>query len=156
MPSKFEEWLKDQTDEIKSMFEEHVSGLTSALKSERDLRKDDLKKLKDMQKLAEDGSDAQKRLTEMVDRLEKTELQAKFYESAIGAGVKNPKAAFLLAQADGLVTKEKIDFDGLKTSYPEMFGSGEPQPKGNAGEGSGQGNNTGKTDMNEWIRTRVS
>ena len=86
MPTKFEEWLKDQTDEIKSMFEEHVSGLKTALQSERDLRKDDLKKLKDMQILAEDGSDAQKRLTEMVDRLEKTELQAKFYESALGAG----------------------------------------------------------------------
>jgi hypothetical protein len=155
MPTKFEEWLKDQTDEIKSMFEEHVSGLKTALQSERDLRKDDLKKLKDMQKLAEDGSDAQKRLTEMVDRLEKTELQAKFYESALGAGVKNPKAAFLLAQADGLLSKDKIDFDGLKTSYPEMFGS-EPQPKGNAGEGSNNSVNGGKADMNEWIRTRVS
>ena len=155
MPTKFEEWLKDQTDEIKGMFEEHVNGLTSALKSERDLRKDDLKKLKEMQKLAEDGSDAQKRLTEMVDRLEKTELQAKFYESALGAGVKNPKAAFLLAQADGLLSKDKIDFDGLKTSYPAMFGS-EPQPKGNAGEGSNNSVNGGKADMNEWIRTRVS
>jgi hypothetical protein len=154
MPTKFEDWLKDQTDEIKSMFEEHVSGLKTALQSERDLRKDDLKELKKLRDLTEKGSDAESKLTGMVDKLENTELRVKFYESATDAGIKNLKAAFLLAQADGLVSKEKIDFDGLKASYPEMFGS-EPQPKGNAGEGSNQGNNTGKADMNEWIRTRV-
>ena len=155
MPSKFEKWMEDQPEDVKTMFEEHVTGLRSALQSERDGRKEDLKKLRELEKQAESGSELSKQLDEMTNSMKEMELRTKFVESASGAGVKANmiKAAYLTAKADGLVSEDKINFDGLKTSYPDFFGS-EPQPRANAAEQNQA--NGGKLDMNDWVRTKLN
>jgi len=155
MPSKFEKWMEDQPEDVKTMFEEHVTGLKTALQSERDGRKDDLKKLRELEKQAETGSDLGRQLAEMTKSMKDMELRTKFIESAGVAGVKANlvKAAYLTANADGLVSEDKIDFEGLKTKYPDFFGS-EPQPRANAAEQNQA--NGGKLDMNDWVRTKLN
>jgi hypothetical protein len=48
-PKDFDAWLKGQDEKIRAMFDQHVSGLKSALSSERDARK----KLEDAEKTAQ-------------------------------------------------------------------------------------------------------
>ena len=72
-----------------------------------------------------------------VHALEQAEQRASFYEEAgrPEIGCSNPRAAFLVASAEGLFTKRgDPDWPAIKAAAPELFGR--KTPPGNAGTGS--------------------
>lgn len=150
----FESWLAGQDETVKGLYSSHTAGLKKALDAERSRGKDLEKELRDAAKKLETGSDAQKRLTEMANQLSEATSRAAFYEGAPTAGVRNVAAAYKLAVADGLVVDGKVNFDSLRTSYPELFeadASQKSKAKGNAGDGT---NNSaaGGDSVNSFIR----
>jgi hypothetical protein len=147
----FDTWIKGQAPEIQTMLDGHIKGLKSALDSERVSRKDMEKQLRDMAKKAEEGSDAQTKLTEMADQISTADRRASFYEEAHKAGVVNLKLAYLAATQEELFDRQgRVNFDEMKKSYPELF-SRMPLTAGNAGAGTGDGQ-PNAADMNAKIR----
>jgi len=133
--------LAGLTDEAKTLYQDHTSGLTSALDKERDARKDQEKSLRDLAKQAEAGSDAQKQLTEIADKLVTETKRADFFQEAAKPeiGCRSTKAAFTLALADDLFDKRgNVNWTALKESYPELFGV-TPKPTADAGAGRNTG-----------------
>ena len=150
-PLQFEAWVKEQKPEVTAMLEGHIKGLKSALDSERGSRKDLEKQLRDLAKKAEEGSDAQKKLTEMADQISTADRRVDFYEEAHKAGVANLKLAFLVATQDELFDKQgRVSFDGMKKDYPELFGA-TTKTRGDAGSGT-EKKQKASGGMNEFIR----
>lgn len=151
----FDTWLAEQTDEVKGLVAGHIDGLKSALDSERSTRKSLEKDLRTAVSQAEAGSEMQKRLQEMERSLSSTTTKADFFQAAHQAGAKNLSLAFLAAQEAGLVGESgAVDFDKLKTGFPELFAEKVRVP-GNAGEGMGNPPPAGKTSMDDLIRQQA-
>lgn len=156
---KFSEWLAEQDDDVQDMITSHVSGLTSALDSERRDRKALQKQMKNLSAEAESGSEMQKQLDRMSADLAASNGRSSFYEAANGAGVKNLRLAHIAATETGLIDDDGVvNMDGLKESYPELFVSESPGtpmvPRGNAGDGAGGGTPPAKkADMDTLIRS---
>lgn len=150
----FEDFYGKLSEADKKLIDGHVSGLNSALKSERDQAKSLLDQLRDAQKKAEKGSEAEKQLAEMVKKQEIAERRIAFAEEAIKPeiGCVNIKAAFLLAQADDLFKKDgSPDWDAIKKSAPELF---KTAMRAGTHGGSGTGTNSQHpVSMNEYIRS---
>lgn len=148
----FDGWIGGQPEPIKTLIADHEKGLKSALESERTSRQDLEGQLRDAAKKAAKEPELQKSLTEMADKLAETDRRADFYDAAHSAGVTNLKLAYLVAVQDDLFDKKgNVNFETLKGKYPELF-TGKPQPgKGNAGAGTGGGDQPA-VGMNEIIR----
>lgn len=149
----FDTWLGEQPEHVRGALDNHTAGLKSALDKERNDRKDLVKELKRLEAAAGQGSEAQKALGEMSSRLEVAEQRAAFYEEAgrPEIGCSNPKAAFLVAQADGLFTKRgDPDWAAIKATAPEFFAR--KVVPGNAGVGT-QITPVAAGGMNEFIRS---
>ena len=132
----YETWLAAQPDDVKAGLEQHTSGLTSALTSERESRKDFEKQARDLAEKAEKGSEAQAQLTAVADKLAATDQRADFMEAAHAAGVKNLKLAYTVAREDEMFDRRgNVNFEAMKKTYPELFGSTAPAA-GNAGAGT--------------------
>lgn len=150
-PASFDEWVAKQPDTVKQLVDGHTTGLRTALNSERDQRKDLAKQLRDATAAAEKGSVTAKTLEEISGRLDAAEKRAVFFETAAtpGVGCTNPRAAFLVAQAEGLFKKNgEPDWQALQSVAPELF-----RKAGQANAGAGT--NTpppAKASMNEFIR----
>lgn len=152
-PLTFDAWLGSQDDQIKGLIDTHVTGLKSALDSERNERKGLTRQLNELRGKAEKGSELETQLTQLSAQLESQSAKAQFYESAPG-DVANMKLAWTAAQQDGLIRDGKADWDGLRRSYPELFRSNSQAakpPAGNAGSGRGQQNGS-LQNMNSFIR----
>lgn len=148
----FDKWLGEQPEQVRGGLEKHTSGLKSALENERTQRKDFARQLKDLTGKAEKGSEAEKALGEMSSRLEQSERRAAFYEEAGKPenGCINPKAAFLVAQADDLFKRSgEPDWTAIKAAAPELFGR--KTPPGNAGTGK-ESPPAAAGGMNQFIR----
>lgn len=148
----FDAWLGEQPEHVRKGYEGKTQGLHSALEREREERKTVAKQLKELLPRAEQGSEAQKALGEMSSKLEQAEQRAAFYEEAgkPEIGCANPKAAFLVASAEGLFTKRgEPDWTAIKAAAPELFAR--KAPPGNAGTGT-QSPPAQKASMNDWIR----
>jgi hypothetical protein len=144
----FEGWLAAQPDGVKALYNSHASGLKSALDTERETRKGLEKQLRDMAKKAEQGSEAQRLLTEQADKLSTLERQTSFYAEAHAAGVRNLRLAYIAATTAGLIDdKGRADFGRMKADFPELFLS---PPAARAGDGSNGGPKP--LTMNEQIR----
>lgn len=151
-PASFEAWLTAQDETVKGLITSHTTGLKSALDSERESRKGLERQLREAAKKADAGSEAQKQLTEMADRLTGTERRIAAYDALSAAGCANLKLAWLAAQDAGLVDGQgSVSVERLKAQFPELFKQGTPAPRGNAGSGAGQGG-APKQDMNAFIR----
>jgi hypothetical protein len=151
-PLVFDDWLKGQPEEVKTLLDTQTKGLKSALQSEREARSTAEKELRTMAGKAEAGSEAQKQLTQMADQMQEADRRAEFYDDAHRAGVTNLKLAYLSAVADERFDKRgRVNFDEMKKDYPELFGVKKP-PEGNAGKGTGNNGPAGHADMNQWIR----
>lgn len=139
-PVKWEDWLAQQSDDIKTLIDGHTTGLKSALQSERGTRSQLERQLRDMQAKAEKGSDLERQLGEINSQLAQENTRGEFYEAAHAAGATNLRAAYLLAKADGLIDeKGKFRMDDIKARYPEFFAPPKvPTPSGHAGSGTGQ------------------
>lgn len=155
-PASFDSWLEQQTPEVKALYEQHTSGLKTALQAEREARKRDTgelsRQLRDAAKKADEGSEARKSLEATAAQLEVAEKRAAFLEDAVRPEIqcRNPRAAFIVATSDGLFDKKgNPDWAAIKAAAPELFG---PRvPAGDAGTGTGTPP-PGKGGMNEFIR----
>lgn len=157
---EFSEWLTEQSEDVQEMINGHISGLSSALETERKDRKSLQKQVKDLASKAESGSEIQKQLDQMTADLNASNGRSFFYESVSGQGVKNLKLAHLAAAEAGLIGDDgTVDLDGLKKGYPELFGTADVPmvPRGNAGEGAGSGGSVSKQkiSMDDLIRSSV-
>lgn len=164
-PANFDDWFKGQADEIKDLVDEHISGLKNALNSERTERKKLADQLKQIGGQLEQGSEAQKQITEISGQLEVSNRRADFFEEASATGIvgKAIKLAWAAVLNDGLIEEflnhrtNKVDwagmFDRMKTDYPTLFQTPAPPrvPPGHAGSGAGQPA-PAPVDMNQLIR----
>lgn len=150
-PPTFETWYGALDTQAKSLFDEHVNGLKTALHTERDNRAALAKQIKDLAAKADKGSELEKQLTDASAKLEAAERRAAFAEDAIKPeiGCTNVKAAFALAQAEDLFDRHgRPDWNALKVTAPELF----RKPTVGSADG-GAGTNQGpKLDMNTLIR----
>lgn len=147
----FEGWLEQQDEQIRGLYEAHTAKLTNAVKATRQERDDLAKQLKDLLPKAEKGSELEKSLADALGRIEQAERRAAFAEEAVKPeiGCRNPRAAYLLAQADNLFDRRgQPDWAAIKAAAPELFGA--PGVKGNAGAGTSD--KPPKADMNAYIR----
>lgn len=152
-PFDFDAWLGEQPEHVRKGYEGKTQGLHSALETERTQRKEFAKQLKDLSAKAEKGSEAEKALGEMSARVEQAEQRAAFYEEAGKPenGCLNPKAAFLVATAEGLFKRSgEPDWAAIKQSAPELFGQRKLTP-GHAGTGT-QSPPAQQQSMNAFIR----
>ena len=136
---KWDDWLAQQPDNIKSLIGEHTNGLKTALQSERGTRGNLERQLNELQKQLKGNESAQAEVARIQSQLAEENTRGEFYEAAHVAGATNLRAAYLLAKADGLIDdKGKFRIDDIKSRYPEFFASPKaPLPPGNAGSGAG-------------------
>ncbi|OGO13260.1 MAG: hypothetical protein A2Y53_06965 [Chloroflexi bacterium RBG_16_47_49] len=150
-PENFEVWLQAQPENIKQLYETHVTGLKNTVAATRTERDDFKKQLGTLAKAAEKGSETEKLLQEALGKIDVAERRATFMEEAIRPeiGCKNPRTAYALATAEELFGKNgSPDWTQIKAAAPELFGAG--NAKGKAGAGTGEELKTG--DMNAYIR----
>lgn len=148
-PATFDEYLATQPETVRALADTYANGLKSALNSEREERKTLAKQLRDATAKAEQGSATAKALEEISGQLANTERRAAFFESALTANCINPKAAYLVASAEGLFRKDgSPDWAALQTTVPELF-----RRAGQANAGAGTVTPAvAKASMNDFIR----
>lgn len=150
-PLVFDTWLGEQPDEVKALLETNTSGLKSALESERGSRKGLEGDLRDLAEKAE--GDQKKALEGMANKIEASDQKSDFYEDAHAAGVSNLKLAYHVAIDDGMFDRKgNVNFETMKTVYPELFGGKGKPIKSGAGDGHGNNQDPGAFDMNAQIR----
>ena len=158
LPQTWDAFLETLTPEVKALYEQHTSGLKSALQSERDQRSDLAKQLKEMAGKQKEGSDERKALDEMSKSLEEANARADFFEDAARPeiGCRNPKLAWLAAQTgEGYVRRGKVDWLAIKADYPELFQAAtSASSRGNAGSGTGNQQPVPET-MDDFIRRKA-
>lgn len=107
--------------------------------------------LKELAAKAEKGSELEKQLQQMIIEKDSSDRRAAFFESASapGVGCINPKAAYLVASAEGLFRKDGTpDWPALQTTIPELF-----RRPGQANAGAGTGAPPpAQPSMNDFIR----
>lgn len=153
----FENWLKEQPDDVQTMIAGHISGLTSALKSEREARSKFEKDLTAATKQLEEGSTIKQELEKIRAASAASSSKATFYEKAHGAGAKNLRLLHLAAQEAGAIREDgSADFEALKKDFSELFGGSAGPGPSNAGSGNRGGDPEKKTSMDDLIRARMN
>ncbi len=154
MPESFEKWLDGQDEPIKALVSKRFEALDNTVKATRDERDTFSKQLKALAKTQADGSEVKKQLDEAIKQLETTEHRASFLEEAIKPEIecKNPRAAWVLAEADGLFDKKGFpDWAAIKAAAPELFG----KTIANANAANGRDKPPAKqNNMNDFIRNK--
>lgn len=148
----WDQYIAKQPTDVQERYEAHIVGLRNTVKSTRDERDQMAKQLREAAGKAEKGSEAEKSLTELAGRLEAAERRAAFLEDALKPeiGCRNPRAAFALAQAEGLFDRKGFpDWNAIKATAPELFG--QLQAKSNAGSGT-ESPPAKSGGMNDYIR----
>lgn len=131
----FETWHGSLPDDHKGLVDSHVSGLKSALERQKESNQELRKQLQEAL-ASKEANDTQK-IADIQGRLEESDRKGKFYESAIEAGVKNVRLAYIAAKEDGLILKDgRVDADKLRASYPEFFAA---KPPTNVSQGTRNG-----------------
>lgn len=149
-PQSFDQWLGGQDDYTRALITGHITGLRSALESERGERKALAKQVKDYTAKADESAGLRSQLDTMTADLEAVNRRITFYETA-PAEVANLRLAWLAAVDAGCIGADgKVDWGKLKEQAPELFRR-PLLPPGNAGSGAQQ---TGQPDrsMNAFIR----
>lgn len=152
----FDAWLGQQDEAVRGRIERHTSGLVSALQSEREQRRTLERQMRTLSTQLEQGSEARTQVEQLSSQLAEQERRATFYEDAVPARVRNPKLAYIAAKEAGLIDGRsgKVNMEGLKQQYPELFEQKAPPPPGNAGAGTGgqQPAPSPNAQMNQSIR----
>jgi len=122
--------------EDRQLYEQHTTGLKSALESERRERRGMEAQIKELASKMKDGSDEKRRLDEMSTQLATANERADFYEEGARPeiGCANLGLAWLAIQArrEDFVKRGRIDWPSFKAAYPQLFVSPAPPP-GHAG-----------------------
>jgi hypothetical protein len=150
-PATFDEFLAAQPETVRALADNYAGSLKSALNAEREERKTLARQLREATAKAEQGSATAKALEEISSTLAATERRAAFFESASapGVGCVNPRAAFLVANAEGMFRKSgEPDWQALQAAVPELF-----RRPGQANAGAGTGTPPpARQSMNDFIR----
>lgn len=139
----FEKWIAEQSEDVQKAFGEHVAGLKTALKTERDASMTLQKQVKEITEKAATAEAAQKQfaelqakyadlesgaaanaqaLTEAQAKLGETSKQFGFFKAAAAQGISNPDNAFLIAQGKGLLGDDgALDWKEFQKMAPEQF-----------------------------------
>ncbi len=150
----YEKWLDEQPKNVKDAILANEAKLRGALKDERDERQNLEKQVRTLSDKAEKGSDLQKELDGLANKIAESDARADFYELAHAAGITNLKLAYRVATDEGHIDKKgRVNFDALKAEYPELFAGKVKAPKNNAGDGSPDGQPP--RSMNDWIRAQA-
>ena len=147
----FNKWYEALPSDAKEMIDGYISGLKSALGNERSERKSLEKRLKEIQRQAEEGEDVKAQLRQISDEMSAATARANFFEAAHAAEVRNLRLAWLAANDAGLIDKQSgaVDFAELRKVAPELFA---PRiPSANAGAGAKQ-SGVAKPGMNDFLR----
>jgi hypothetical protein len=103
--------------------------------------------------LAAKDRDAEAKIAELNTKATEAERYGNFIDDAHASGIKNTKAAYIVAVAQGHIDKRgKFDVDGFRKANPEFF-TASPAANANAGAGAGAPTQTG--GMNAWIRNQA-
>ena len=151
----FEGFLGKQPKTVQELYSKHVTGLRNTVAATRQERDDLSKQIKELTQKAEKGSELERRLTEISQKLESAERKADFMEQAMKPeiGCRNPAVAYALATVNSLFNSKGVpDWNAVKLAAPELFGK--EVPPAHAGEGTGSGP-AGKADMNALIRRKA-
>ena len=147
----FNRWYEALPADAKEMVDGYISGLKSALGNERSERKSLEKRLREIQKQAEEGEDIRAQLRQISDEMSAATAKASFFEAAHAAEVRNLRLAWLAANDAGLIDKQsgEVNFAELRKVAPELF---MPRiPSANAGAGAKQ-SGVAKPGMNDFLR----
>ena len=104
------------------------------------------------QLIADKSKDSETKLTEFKSKVDELEQYSNFIESAHSAGIRNFKAAYVVAKAHGFFKHGKFLIDDFKKDNPEFFG---PAQTVKADAGTGSGKQEKPRDMNTWIRDQL-
>jgi len=150
-PASWDEYVTTLPAEVKALYETHTTGLRTALQSERQQRGELAKQIKDLAAKAEKGSENERQLQTMSAQLEAANQRADFMAEATKPeiGCSNAHLAYIAAREAGAIDqKGRVNWEALKTAYPELF-----KPKVPAGAaGAGTQNPPQATTMNDFIR----
>lgn len=153
--------MADEQDKGESTTDETAkagsdSGQTPKTFTESDLQREADRRVTAAQKawraeldaaIADKTKDAESKLAEVAARAEEAERYASFVESATASGIRNAKAAYLVAKhGDYFDKKGGLELDRFKKDNPEFFSA---TTNANAGAGTGT---TPKPSMNDAIR----
>jgi molecular chaperone DnaJ len=98
------------------------------------------------------SKDSETKLSEFKSKVDELEQYSNFIESAHSAGIRNFKAAYVVAKAHGFFKHGKFLIDDFKKDNPEFFG---PAQTVKADAGTGSGKQEKPRDMNTWIRDQL-
>ncbi len=148
-PQTWEAVLAALSETDRTLFDEHVGGLKSALdrvKEERAALKTAIKEAR-----ASNEADVAKVTQELQAKTEVAEKRARFLETC-PRDISNPAAALVIAQGfDAMRADGSLDEDKLRTACPELF-TKEKIPPGYTGKGNKDGGAPKKKPtMNEFI-----
>lgn len=149
----YENWMGQQTKEVQALVTGNVTGLKSALESERENRKGVESQLRTLAEQLE--GDHKEAIENMANQLDEVTLQNDFYEDAIAEGVNNPKLAFVVVKEYKLIDRKgRVNFDKMRVDFPELFGIKPKGSKGGAGAGLNQEPESAQT-MDKLMRKAV-
>jgi len=98
--------------------------------------------------VADKTKDAESKIAELSTKAAESQRYADFVDRATAAGIKDLRAAYVVATGLGYLKDDKFDEKEFKKNHPQFY---TPAPNANAGAGAG-GGSTGTTDMNSLIR----
>jgi len=151
----WEEVLESLPEAQQNLYNQHIGGLRNTVQATRQERDALRQQLADITKtLGQDPAEAKRMIDDMSASLELANRRATFAEEAVRPeiGCTNPKAAFLVAQADDLFDKRgNPDWEAIKEAAPELFVQKRPSANVNAGAGTQQV--TPQGGMNAFIRS---
>ena len=131
----FEVFLNEQPEEVKALYETHLSGMLNTIKATRLERDNFSHELKELGKKAVKGSETDVLVSELTAKLATAEKKATFLGKANEVGCLRPSAAYALATSDNLFTEEgEPDWKKIKENVPELFKI--TNTKTNAGSGT--------------------
>lgn len=152
----FDVWLNEQSEDVQGMIAKQTAGLSSALESERGLRRQLAKDLKTAVKNSGADSGMRSQLEKMTADLSMATSRADFFAQGHTAGIANLPLGYLAAKESGLIGEDGgADFEQMKAVYPELFGSAAPETivLGNGGNGRDGGSSAESgTTMDELLR----
>ncbi len=164
----YDDWLKEQPENIKNLLEGNIKGLRSSLKAERSSNSNLSNQIKDFQGLAKEHPELKSKLEEIQNQLKGATAKTVFVTEAVKNQIVDPTIALATAREAGLLTDKKYQdgegdlnlpklFKKLKSDHPTLFVSTAP-PRVNAGAGAGQGASGAQNPnqaVNDAIRKRA-
>ena len=124
-PASFEAWLAAQTDEVRALYTQHVTGLKGALDSEREQRKQAEKAAKERAKAEEDAE--RKRLAEQGEfKTLAEQAQAKAAELETRVNELTPLGEQLTRYREALEGYAKAAREGVPAHVTELLDRMDP------------------------------